>query len=204
MSEGMLCVTVHYKDTEEPCEHICDVEDVFLEAGGLSLFYGGRNMAIIPVGEIRFVEVREQDMCQPLCIALRAKRNGRQRMTINIHLPITTYSEANKKEGWRIKAKRTKSQRGDAEMLTNAHIGMHSARDKIRKSSHITIHMTRLIAKGRVELDTDNLQRALKAIRDGIADALQIDDGDRKLTWAYAQEKSKEAGVNVQITMDVV
>jgi len=36
-------------------------------------------------------------------------------------------------------------------------------------------------------LDDDNLQRALKAVRDGVADWLGVDDRDPRVRWFYAQ-----------------
>ena len=37
------------------------------------------------------------------------------------------------------------------------------------------------------QLDGDNLQSAFKATRDGVADWLGIDDGDKRLDWQYRQ-----------------
>jgi hypothetical protein len=37
-------------------------------------------------------------------------------------------------------------------------------------------------------MDGDNSIGSLKAVRDGVADALGIDDGDPRLTWEYRQE----------------
>lgn len=120
-------------------------------------------------------------------------------MTINIHLPITTYSEANKPEHWREKAPRARNQRGGALLMVRPTIRIHYTRKELQAVSHITIKLTRTAPR---TMDTDNLQRALKAIRDGIADALEIDDGSPKLTWAYSQEKAKTKGVDVEITVE--
>lgn len=59
-----------------------------------------------------------------------------------------------------------------------------------------TIRIVRLSPR---EMDDDNLRGALKASRDGIAKALWIDDGDPRIQWEYAQEKSKTYGVRVEI-----
>lgn len=40
-------------------------------------------------------------------------------------------------------------------------------------------------------LDDDNLRGALKAVRDGVADRLGVDDRDPRVTWEYAQERFK-------------
>ena len=41
------------------------------------------------------------------------------------------------------------------------------------------------------KLDDDNLASGFKAVRDGVADWLGIDDGSPRICWQYAQEKSK-------------
>ena len=46
----------------------------------------------------------------------------------------------------------------------------------------------------------DNLNIAAKSIRDGVADALGINDGNEKqATWKYGQEQSKRHGVRIEI-----
>jgi hypothetical protein len=49
------------------------------------------------------------------------------------------------------------------------------------------------------ELDSDNLARSMKACRDGVADALGVDDGSKLYDWQYRQRKGKEYGVEVMI-----
>jgi crossover junction endodeoxyribonuclease RusA len=50
----------------------------------------------------------------------------------------------------------------------------------------------RFTRHGKRTLDDDNLPTAFKHIRDGVADAIGIDDGSARYTWEYAQVKSKE------------
>lgn len=50
----------------------------------------------------------------------------------------------------------------------------------------VAVRLTRIAPKA---LDTDNLAGGFKAIRDGIADALGIDDGAERLRFSYAQER---------------
>jgi hypothetical protein len=49
---------------------------------------------------------------------------------------------------------------------------------------HLRRHGVRL-------LDSDNLASAFKGIRDGVAVALDIDDGDPRIEWLYGQDKCK-------------
>lgn len=109
---------------------------------------------------------------------------------MNVLLPIRTVSEANIREHWTRKGRRARDQRFVARIL------IEKAGAKLVPPLVVTL--TRIASR---RLDDDNLARALKAVRDGVADALKIDDGDPRLTWRYAQEKgrSKEQAVRVVI-----
>ena len=61
----------------------------------------------------------------------------------------------------------------------------------------LVVTLTRIGAR---KLDSDNLARSMKAVRDGIADALGIDDGSDRIEWKYAQEKGKYA---VKVTIEL-
>lgn len=111
-------------------------------------------------------------------------------------LPIETCSEANQRGHWSRKAKRAKTQRADARYWCRIKFGLIT----IPVDTHIHIQLVRLAPR---ELDSDNLASAFKAVRDGIADYLGIDDGDKRLHWEYTQEKlSKTRSMRVQITYD--
>lgn len=62
------------------------------------------------------------------------------------------------------------------------------------------IQLTRLSPR---MLDSDNLQGALKYIRDSVADYLIPGlqpgraDGDTRLSWSYSQEKAKTKGIRI-------
>ena len=51
--------------------------------------------------------------------------------------------------------------------------------------ARLTIELTRL---GPKLMDSDNNVGALKHVRDGVADALSLDDGDPRLHWVYLQD----------------
>jgi crossover junction endodeoxyribonuclease RusA len=108
---------------------------------------------------------------------------------IHFVIPLATKSEANCRDHWRVKARRVKEQRSVMAMAVGARIS--------GKPSKAWVKMTRATARAR--LDGDNLESALKACRDGIADALGIDDGSERILWEYAQEKGKGGTVRVQI-----
>ena len=60
----------------------------------------------------------------------------------------------------------------------------------------IAVSMTRIAPRA---LDDDNLQTAFKSVRDGVADALGIDDRDPRVAWRYAQEKGKPPHMRIGI-----
>ena len=59
-----------------------------------------------------------------------------------------------------------------------------------------------LVRRAPRSLDGDNLQRAFKAVRDGVADALEMDDGDSKISWAYDQVKDSEYGIDIIVEVE--
>ena len=108
-------------------------------------------------------------------------------------IPIKAVSEANVREHWTTKAKRAKAQREAAKWFMG-----HAYLTRMQFKHSLVIGITRL-GPWRRPMDDDNLARSMKAIRDGIADALGIDDGGPRLRWDYAQEKAREYGVRVEI-----
>jgi len=111
---------------------------------------------------------------------------------LTVLLPIRTQSELNLREHWSKRAKRTKGQRDSAKYA------LMVALNGKRLAGPLTITITRIALR---HLDDDNCAGAQKHIRDGIADALGIDDGDPRLTWEYEQEKGApgEYAVRVEI-----
>lgn len=108
---------------------------------------------------------------------------------IEFEIPITTISESNRRGHWRKHAGRHKSQREAARLFANPRcLGMKDAAFMWR------VTLVRLSPR---LLDDDNLRGALKHVRDGIADAIGIDD--RKGEWRYRQTKRKQPGVMVHI-----
>lgn len=109
---------------------------------------------------------------------------------IEFEIPIATVSESNRRGHWRKHATRHKQQRAIAKAFTRSwcDAGMKHA------TFGWTITLVRLSPR---LLDDDNLQGALKHVRDGIADAIGIND--RKGEWRYRQLKRKQPGVLVEI-----
>lgn len=109
-------------------------------------------------------------------------------------LPVRTWSEANQRGHWGKRAWRAKKQREAARLLVRA------ARVVLPKSGPVAITLTRFAPR---TLDTDNLASGLKAVRDGVADALGVDDGAARIEWRYAQERGKPGEYAVRVAIYV-
>ena len=114
---------------------------------------------------------------------------------IEVFLPVRTWSESNLREHWAKRARRAREQRQAARLLVRA---ANNLADASVSSDPITITLTRIAPR---RLDSDNLAGSLKAVRDGVADALGIDDGSSRIEWRYAQRKGNphEYAVLVEI-----
>ena len=113
-------------------------------------------------------------------------------MSIAFEILMPLPSCANLREHWAARAARSKSQRSLANMAMRAR---PEFRKPLEAGQSATITLTRIAPRA---LDSDNLASAFKACRDGIADALGVDDGSPRLEWRYAQEKGA-ARVRVEL-----
>lgn len=106
-----------------------------------------------------------------------------------ILLPIKTVSTLNAREHWSKRARRAKDQRR-ATFLT-------VAREARATPLPVVVTLERLAPSN--GLDGDNLQGAMKSVRDGIADCYGVDDRDERIEWRYSQRKAREYGVSITI-----
>jgi len=111
---------------------------------------------------------------------------------IVVTLPLATVSESNKRDHWTVRAKRSRDNRTVARVMFAK--ARFEATGEIYLSGRAVVTLTRISQR---MLDDDNLRPALKAVRDGIADALQIDDRDPRVKWEYGQRKGKPQAVEV-------
>jgi hypothetical protein len=109
-----------------------------------------------------------------------------------VTVPVHTVSNLNVREHWRSRAQRAKSHRNHAALALRV-AGVQ------RAPAAAVVTLTRIAPR---PLDGDNLQGALKSVRDGVADWLQIDDGSERIEWRYAQRKGapKTYSVEVEVT----
>ena len=111
-----------------------------------------------------------------------------------VDLPLHTVSESNTRGHWAQRAKRAKSARGLAQLQLRSSLGPRPL------DLPLVVTLTRVSPRG---LDDDNLRGALKAVRDGVADYLAIDDRDPRVTWAYSQERGPRKTHLVRIAIMV-
>jgi hypothetical protein len=97
-------------------------------------------------------------------------------------------SVANLREHHMTKASRMKRQRAAAKL--QATTGLAFQLRPILGTTGLVVLMVRTAPR---PLDGDNLAASLKAVRDGIADALGVDDRNPGVAWVCAQEKGPEA-----------
>ena len=102
---------------------------------------------------------------------------------MRIELPIATVSEANRRDHWATKARRTKAHRNAAWALCPVY------------PLPCLVTLTRIAPRA---LDDDNNVGSFKHVRDGIADRLGVKDNDPRVEWRYAQAKGKPAAVIVE------
>jgi hypothetical protein len=108
---------------------------------------------------------------------------------VDFFVPVKTISTPNVREHWAVRAKRAKSQRSVARTKTA------EAMRGVKLASAIVL----LNRFGARKLDSDNLPAALKSVRDGVADAIGIDDGDDAVVYEYGQFADRNMPRGVQV-----
>ena len=111
-------------------------------------------------------------------------------------LPIKLECATNKREAWYVTLPKKRAQRYEAKFTTLAAFPFRKVFGK-----RFVITITRY---GLRKMDDDNLATSAKYVRDGIADALGIDDGDSRIKWEYKQEIGKAYGCKVQIRSSAI
>jgi hypothetical protein len=112
---------------------------------------------------------------------------------VETELPIRTWSVNGSRGHWSRFHKRAKEQR----TATHAAVRSLILGALIRPRLPVVVTLTRLAPRA---LDDDNLRGSLKALRDGVADAMGVNDNDPAVTWEYGQDRrSKSYAVRVRI-----
>jgi hypothetical protein len=118
---------------------------------------------------------------------------------VKVTLPLRTVSTLNQREHWAQRQKRTRDHRGAAMIFSLSSLKKAPGG---RVCLPVVVRLTRVAPSS--GLDGDNLQGALKAVRDGVADALGVDDRDSRVRWEYAQRRGapKRYAVEIEILQE--
>lgn len=111
---------------------------------------------------------------------------------ICLEIPLKTVNGLNRREHWAVAASRAKKERQTTRLCVRCAIRPISG----DLNGHYKITLTRF---GKRKMDGDGVQASFKHVRDGIADALGINDGDDRLEWVYAQCSSKKYYISINI-----
>lgn len=119
------------------------------------------------------------------------------RREVAVSLPgLRLVSLANQREHWRPRASRARRQRATAKLLMQA--ALRESRSNPLCYFPLSVVITRIAPRA---LDCDNLAGAAKSVRDGVADALGIDDRDPRVKWAVAQRRGGKGEYGAEITL---
>lgn len=126
-------------------------------------------------------------------IALQTCDEGLPLYVRRASLALPSRANASSPGAWRAHAAKYKSQRAVGVLIGKAAMRECAASLKLeRLAVRITREAPRL-------LDDDNAVSCAKSLRDGLADALGVDDGDERVTWLVAQAKAKTPAVLVEV-----
>jgi len=120
-------------------------------------------------------------------------------MSFVVDVPVRVHSEANRRDHFRAVAARKKQQRS----LVSAELWHHALLHPVPRAPYVVQLIRRCPPRSKCR-DSDNLRSALKAVRDAVAEHLDIDDNDLRpnsqARWEYAQEESPRHSVLIRIT----
>lgn len=108
-------------------------------------------------------------------------------------VPVCIENISNARMHWSENARKAKIHR------TSALYAAMSAGIRPLAKGTAKITLTRIFAGRRKAFDSDGLAIACKSVRDGLADALGIDDGSDRLEFCYLQVRGDANYVSVQI-----
>jgi crossover junction endodeoxyribonuclease RusA len=115
---------------------------------------------------------------------------------VTFDCPMTLPSCANLREHWTARSARAKDHRQRGSMYTAGYCRNY-VELPLKIGQRATVTLTRIAPR---RLDSDNVASAFKAFRDGVADALGIDDGSPMIEWRYSQEKG---ATRVKVVIEV-
>lgn len=112
--------------------------------------------------------------------------------SVTIKLPLRLVSELNQREHWTVRKKRAGQQRPLVRLML--------AKERlwpVELPARVTI--TRIAPRA---LDDDNAAGSAKHVRDGVADALGVDDRTNLVVWEVQQRRGKPKEYAVEIRVE--
>lgn len=121
-------------------------------------------------------------------------------LACEILMPAHIISESNRARGhWALHHRRHKQHREAGALAVRLMFGKVDRGCLLRDPPWL-VTLTRVQAPRGRDLDDDNLAAAFKHFRDGVADGLRVDDGDKsKVRWRYGEAKGLRWAVLVRI-----
>ena len=110
-------------------------------------------------------------------------------------VPCVVVSEMNRRDHWAARRKRFDGQANEFWATVRIY-GIDPPRGLRFVTRPLTVTFTRI---GGRTLDSDNLASAFKGLRDAVAAWCGLDDGDKRVTWRYAQEPGTAQGVRIEL-----
>lgn len=117
-------------------------------------------------------------------------------VTLIVVVPLRVGQGQNGREHWAAAARRVKLEKDTVWYSLASEFSMAAGPRISTLDDAVTITLTRLGGRMR---DDDNNTASLKPTRDAVAHWLARDDGDKRLTWKYAQEPGPAWGVRIEI-----
>jgi len=111
---------------------------------------------------------------------------------------VRLVSEANERGRWSKHAGRTQSQRQQAATVARSALASLYGKRGTMLDGPLVVTIVRIAP---TRLDSDNLVGSAKHIRDGVADALGIDDRDPRVTWHVEQRRGGVRVYGVEVTI---
>lgn len=81
-------------------------------------------------------------------------------------------------------------------------LAVHGRIGTLRGPGVYVVKLTRERGPRGRRLDDDNLRAGMKAVRDGVADALGVDDGSDRVRWEYDDVPASAWGVLVHVRVE--
>lgn len=116
-------------------------------------------------------------------------------------LPLYAKSSPNAREHWAARSRRTRAHRTMVALFLKPSRSFLERVKTVTAAEPLTVLLTRVRPARRQALDDDNLKGALKAVRDGVADVLGIDDGSDRIRFSYAQAVGRDYAVRIDVTV---